>query len=364
MKKILVTTLLSLLSINVFAFPEMIRHGYTNCTACHVSPSGGGALNEYGKSLSSEVLSTWSYKGEENILHGLVDTSGVSKWLILGGDFRGLQLHEDTDSEVIGRYIKMQGSLEVGVNQPKWAVVGSVGQFEDQEWKSKITRFYGLYRATDEFTVRAGQFIPAFGVNFAEHILATRGPLGFGFGTEKNTGELSWLGEQWNFVGSYFEDKSDSFMSSNKGFSFSTSYIFKDKNKVGLQYLTEKNDFYKRQIIGATGLLSWSEKLYTLVEADQSFATPITPGSQETKGVYATQRTGYEFFKGFHGLFLNDYVQTDVNLGDTKEYKYGLGMQWFPRPHFDVQLFWTKDQSQENLTKEGDFAWLLLHYYL
>jgi hypothetical protein len=35
----------------VAAYPNMIRLGYPNCTACHVSPQGGGVLNRYGKGI-------------------------------------------------------------------------------------------------------------------------------------------------------------------------------------------------------------------------------------------------------------------------------------------------------------------------
>jgi len=35
----------------VFAYPNMIRLGYPTCSACHVSPQGGGVLNRYGKGI-------------------------------------------------------------------------------------------------------------------------------------------------------------------------------------------------------------------------------------------------------------------------------------------------------------------------
>ncbi|MFM8315618.1 MAG: hypothetical protein ACKOA8_15160, partial [Deltaproteobacteria bacterium] len=54
------------------SYPEFIRHGYMNCTSCHVSPTGGGALTEYGRSLSDEVLSRWSRPGESGFLYGLL----------------------------------------------------------------------------------------------------------------------------------------------------------------------------------------------------------------------------------------------------------------------------------------------------
>jgi len=46
------------------AYPWLIRHGYTNCSACHADPSGGELLTMYGQAMSSEVLSThWGGEG-------------------------------------------------------------------------------------------------------------------------------------------------------------------------------------------------------------------------------------------------------------------------------------------------------------
>ena len=34
-----------------YGLPTMIRLGYPNCASCHVSPQGGGLLNEYGRGI-------------------------------------------------------------------------------------------------------------------------------------------------------------------------------------------------------------------------------------------------------------------------------------------------------------------------
>ena len=34
-----------------FALPTMVRLGYVNCAGCHISPQGGGLLNEYGRGI-------------------------------------------------------------------------------------------------------------------------------------------------------------------------------------------------------------------------------------------------------------------------------------------------------------------------
>jgi len=34
-----------------YAYPNMIRLGYTSCATCHVSPQGGGVLTRYGRGI-------------------------------------------------------------------------------------------------------------------------------------------------------------------------------------------------------------------------------------------------------------------------------------------------------------------------
>ena len=125
--------------------------------------------------------------------------------------------------------------------------------------------------------------------------------------------------------------------------------------------MSEKDDLQTRKIIGAIGYLGWTKEFGTLFEADQIVTTPSTDGPNK-KGLALMQRSSYEFFKGFHVVALNDYSQSNIDAGATKNYKFGPGIQWFPRPHFDIQAFWTREQT--STSKEGDYAWLVVHYYL
>ena len=379
MKLIFILSLLAAQSL--WAFPEMIKHGYVNCTACHVSPSGGGVLNPYGRNLSAELISTWSYKGEEGILHGAVDTSSVDEWLAIGGDYRGVQVHTDYTQKstgvtnVDGRYINMQIGFELGIIQPKWALVGFLGQYSFNDpahynrIKADASRFYGMFKPTDELTFKVGRFQPNFGINLPDHNLSTRtrlemGSLSYRGGQisieDKNTAEVFWLGEEYSFSLAGYRIRKELTDDNDKGFTYTGSKVFAERLKVGIQGLREKSDVREKKIFGLTGHLGWNEKWSTLAEVDRVTTEPV--GGSETNGIAAVQRTGYEAFKGFQVLVLNDYYQSDVDNGATKVYRYGPGIIWYPRPHFDFQFFFTKEQ-RSTLKPEGDYAWLMTHYY-
>jgi hypothetical protein len=347
-------------STTVFAFPDMIRHGYTNCTACHVSTSGGGLLNPYGRSLSKELLSTWSGEKEAGLLH-FIDTEKIDEWLALGGDFRSVQVHQENDSIKRGRWITMQAGVEIGIVQPTWSVVSFIGEQKVQEnkWSPNSTRYYGMYTPIDGLYFKVGRFLPNFGINLPDHILSTRGPLQFGYGMERNTAEVTWLGENWNFNVSGYKTPENLSAANQTGQTLTATYTM-DNFKTGLQFLSEKDDLQTRTIAGAIGYLGWSKDFGTLIEIDQSVTRP-SAGTDRT-GTYLMHRSSYEVFKGFSAVILNDYFQSDIKNGATKNYKYGPGIQWLPRPHFDIQAFWTREQT--STSKEGNYAWLVLHYYL
>ena len=51
------------------ALPTMIRLGYTNCAACHISPQGAGLLNSYGRGIDeAQSLRAGEYQPSENSL--------------------------------------------------------------------------------------------------------------------------------------------------------------------------------------------------------------------------------------------------------------------------------------------------------
>lgn len=226
-----------------------------------------------------------------------------------------------------------------------------------------------LFKPTDELTFKVGRFQPNFGINLPDHNLSTRtrlemGSLSYRGGKisieDKNTAEVFWLGEEYNFSLAGYRIREDLTKENDKGFTYTASKVFAENLKIGIQGLREKSDTREKRVFGLTGNLGWNERWSTLAEIDQIKTKPVA--GLETTGLAAIHRTGYEAFKGFQVLVLNDYYQANKDNGATKLYRYGPGFIWYPRPHFDFQLFYTKEQ-RSTLEDEGDYAWLMTHYY-
>lgn len=163
-----------------FCFPENIRHGYGSCETCHVSPSGAGLLTPYGKSLASELQSTWG-ETQERLF---------PRWLNVGGDQRQIYLK----SENIETYFHMQSELELGLGPLfGFTAVGSVG-FYGPDQKAETRRLYlkhQISRFGYTLISRLGKFQPAYGIMFDDHTLSVKRAYDLGQGNETYNYETS-----------------------------------------------------------------------------------------------------------------------------------------------------------------------------
>ncbi len=64
-------------SAPALALPTMIRLGYANCAACHISPQGGGPLNAYGKAIDeAQSRRSLEYRPSDNQIVRLLSAHG------------------------------------------------------------------------------------------------------------------------------------------------------------------------------------------------------------------------------------------------------------------------------------------------
>ena len=181
------------------ALPQYVQYGYFGCQSCHASPTGGGVLTPYGRSIAAEKISTWAKKDEEQPLHGTAGTP--PEWLLLGGHFRQIQTYVENDQVKEGRYFTMQRDAEAGVHVGKFWAVSSLGKETSAiprangHYKLLSRRHFVRYDFTEEFMIRFGKFYPRFGLMVPNHGSGIRRGMGFDQGMETNNIEILYGGE-------------------------------------------------------------------------------------------------------------------------------------------------------------------------
>lgn len=352
---------LSLLASSAWAFPELVRHGYATCNACHVSPTGGGVLTAYGRSLSAELLSTWSAKGEEKFVYGLFN---LPENVQLGGDIRSLQYHRDTPRVTQGNWIFMQTDLDAAVTLGKFTFSGTLGFEQGKktfETDFLSRRHFISYAFNDDTSLRFGRFYRAFGLQIPDHNAFTRSQLGFEQGAESYNVEYSHAADPYEYFLTAVLGRIDRpSIDSERGLAFRVGRLFSEQMKVGASYLFGRTLTYHRHAVGPWIAYAPTSKLALLAEMDFQYKKE---SPENEFGAVQYLKASYEVTKGLSLYVTEEWSKLDFDT-NTAMQAYGVGAQWFPRPHLEFNLYYQKQKVAAAGNYFIDFAALLLHYYL
>jgi hypothetical protein len=373
----------ALVTQSAFAFPELIRAGYTNCISCHVSPNGGAVLSQYGRQSSATVLSTWGSEKESTPFYGWFKQPD---WIDTEAFIKGVQTATNNSALSNGYFWYMEADLEAAARfgkDEKWTADVAVGISPDVLNGLKVPgsspfishRHYLMYRLDDMTTVRAGKFIPDYGVYFQDHTIPTRQGLGFDEGMETYNLEYSYQGDQ--FSGSVTADLGridNPSLNLDKGVAATGAVAVSDSAKVGLSGFFGTHNSIKRELAGPYALLGFTKHFYFLGEGDLQFTEP-SGSSATTKGIATYERLGYEVFQGFNVYVLEQTYVYDFGGNfepATINPMYGIisnrltgvgpGIYWYPRPHFYFQLE-VQQQFSPAFPSAETFAFLVGSFY-
>lgn len=345
-----------LISADVQAFPDMIRHNYISCSACHVSPSGGGVLTAYGRQMSQAILSTWGSESEVNFLHSQKVQDSLPENFMVGGHLRSVQTHVESSKIKMGRFIRMQSALEFAYQRAKTTVVALVGKLEKDKVRPISERYYLMYQLDEQLTARVGRFLPTFGINTPQHVYPTRQTLGFMSGNERDQIEIFYQGESWSWA--LAQSQSTKSVDTEQATSGQLQYTLWDQHKFGLSFFRQ----YQQpvQMLSLHGVFGITQSLSYMTE----FVQKIEKRSDvKTEGLYHFSKLNYEIYKGVYGFLYEDYSKSDIKLGSTLVNSYGLGFNFYPRPHLELELQWLKQRRVAQGSEYFDNAYLLMHYY-
>lgn len=159
------------------AYPQFQLSRDKTCTGCHITPAGGTLLNENGESVA-ESIAMLDHPGA--FFYGKFS---LPDWLVLGGDFRAATGYIQTPEKVLATFpmqleLYAHATLSSGLSLH---VQGGTrpAQFGDENATRVWSREHFLMWRTNPGTptglfVRAGRFMPVFGLRFAEHPMHTR----------------------------------------------------------------------------------------------------------------------------------------------------------------------------------------------
>jgi hypothetical protein len=357
--------LLLLVAQPALAFPEMVRKGYQSCVTCHVSPSGGGVLTDYGREIFKDVLSTWSRENEHQLLHGLVNQP---EFLKIGGDIRRVQSYVNTPASKTGRWFLMQANVEAALVVDRYTLAASADydiQNPDVRGDDKWTslKHYLMVQVNDYVSLRAGKFQKNFGLGIPDHTTQIRRGIGFDEGSETYNAELNYIAEKYSYSVTYVGGRpDDDDVVSDKGIAFGGSYYLGTSNRIGGSFFqgTSSEDTSKR-IYGPNWALSYDKTWYWLGEADLVQIKP--KGSEDSSGFVTYNRIGYELFKGFDVYGIHELKKNDFDAKYLDFVGYGPGFQWSPRPHFIFSGQWEKQlRPSANKPRTIDYAYFIAQY--
>jgi hypothetical protein len=227
----------------------------------------------------------------------------------------------------------------------------------------------------EHVVLRAGRFYPRYGLMIANHTAAIRQGLGFGPDTETDQLEATYVAEQLEVAvasdlgrvvrfASETKDENDAFP---RGLTATVATPIGTMSRVGLSYRRTKEGGGDevQHTAGLFGAIGVSESTFVLAEIDQraTEGPDAASGDRIKRLLTSYLKIGTELTRGVVPYLQHEVLFRDLTDGTTRQDTYGVGLQWFPRPHLELDTF----AGHVLIRSDSSYAtagYLLLHYYL
>ncbi len=179
--KYLIAFVLVLLSVgNTSALPRFALRMGAQCSDCHVDPTGGGMRNKGGWHYGLRVLPLYSPRERDQ---NLTMDDLIGKNIQFGFDYRTQYLYSQALSKTA--FQKMQGSVYLNAKIMDSIDIYANYDFVNANWEG----FAVAHILPNRSYVKAGTFVPDYGVMLDDHTAYTRGgDMGYLFATNTRQG--------------------------------------------------------------------------------------------------------------------------------------------------------------------------------
>ena len=360
----------------VAAEPMFLSRQYNRCTTCHYSPTGGGLLTPYGRSLSHHELSTSGEryptvppppkgKGEESFLWGALGNAlgPVDLGIDIRPSYLGLDVGGPTSSS---KDFLMNADLLAAWRSHGFTVYGEVGRKppigQDQSGIYSYEHWVG-YESESGLGFRVGRFLPAYGIRLADHTAYTRSPLGFDKYDQVYALEVSHSGQRHLLQVSVGPGRADDIVHGDPHpFTATGRFQWDLGSRTSLVFSGLYRD--KTTLLpanGASGVafgIAPVRRLSIWTEADAQFQQ----GSSGAPAYSLLNETGFEVFRG---VWLKFSPQLRTNYGDTSGgvVRLAFELNLLPRTHWNLDFSYYHDETRQTSFVYKTFI-AQLHLYL
>jgi len=320
------------------AYPQFQLSRDTSCISCHISPAGGGLLNENGLN-SAQAMATYGTAPE--FMYGKISTPAS---LTLGGDFRSLAGYFASPQQYL-LWVPMQADVYAHATFGHVSAQLTVGYRPPQEDNRALTTLwarehYLMWQSKpgerEGISVRLGHFMPVFGLRLVEHPAYVRRYGGLPLFAETYAASASVIGEKYEaHVTGFIRDPVIDPVVDANGAAAWGEYRIGEHTLVGGGGLAQIYD-WKKSYRGSLIAKHYCECRSFLVQAEAQLVYE-TVGAIAVRGVVAYLMGSY---------WPTDAVMIDLGLG---HYDPNLRVLGLDRDAADLNIHWFLDSHFEAL---------------
>ena len=333
--------ILNLVANSAHAFPTLTRKGYTSCATCHYNPSGGGALTSYGKYVAQEVYGMFndSSTAIPFMVMPKYDVGSFDEPVVVAqGMIRGVQVLSDSSKVRTYKTNRMQLDLELGLAKNGWQALTTVGPRldssipGDNEKKTIELRRWWVGRVVLEYAVRAGEFMPEFGIYHPNHNIPTRRGLYFNHNEEPQIVQATKFSDTFDYTLGYLKGSKKTEIEDQKGLVATVAYKT-GMSRYGTSLMRVKSSEKEDTAGGVFAQVGHDQHYYLLFEADRKEVKRDREIKRSNLG-YA--ELGWEFGKAI-STYLNYEYTNALDEGRIVSSP-GIGLLFYPITHTEIQV--------------------------